>query len=506
MIRAVAIVCLLSCLSAQGQLLTVSNTPVTLTTGAEVTVQGDVLLGTGAIITNHGNLRVLGDWTNDAGNTGITSVSTGQVLLYGGTQNIGGTNVTDLRKLIIEGGDKVLLQDAVVGTPALPDGILELNGAVLILNGRTFSVFNPASTGVVDGGGSIRSESPDLLSRFQWALGNDITEHRIPFTDAAGTLLPFAFTPDVPFPPNTLLSVATYATAPDNTPYPVTMDHQVVHMHDASGTDNSPNVVDRFWLTDLPMGAFQGTLLMGHAPADDPAFGPGPIRAQRWIEANSSWEAPLPGQDNPALREVGVPAVMFSGSAFPGNEHIWALAYELSPLPIELLEFDARPTVHGEVACTWITVSERDNDHFTVERSRDAVVFEEIGRVPGAGTSMITLHYAFDDERPYPGVSYYRLRQTDLDGTESWSRTVPVRFDVGMDISVYPNPTAGEITILRSDPTQALHLQLIDASGRMVQQWTMPAQVERQRIDLHAASGAYTLRWEEGAVKLNVSR
>jgi hypothetical protein len=116
------------------------------------------------------------------------------------------------------------------------------------------------------------------------------------------------------------------------------------------------------------------------------------------------------------------------------------------------------------------------------------------------------LDYAFDDIRPYTGVSYYRLRQTDFDGTRTWSQAVPVLFTKGVAVSVFPNPNDGRFTILRDDAASELQLQLLDASGRIVRQWAMPTGVDRQAVDLGTASGLYTLRWNGGQAKVSVGR
>ncbi|MBK7554311.1 MAG: DUF5103 domain-containing protein [Flavobacteriales bacterium] len=52
--------------------------------------------------------------------------------------------------------------------------------------------------------------------------------------------------------------------------------------------------------------------------------------------------------------------------------------------------------------------------------------FTDILRVPGAINSQSTLHYAAVDEQPLSGTSYYRLRQTDVDGTSTVSNVVTV--------------------------------------------------------------------------------
>lgn len=496
---------LLMQLVGMGQLLTATNASITITGGTEVTVEGAVLLNAGSTLTNQGDLRVQGNWTNNSGGTGLTPTSLGNVRLYGGVQNIGGGSVTDFRRLIISGGNKQLLQDAVVGLPGQMDGVLQI-GALLSLEGRTFTVFNPLGSAVSHTGGWVASES--LPSRFQWALGNDVSEHRVLFGEPAGPAIPFAFTPVAPYADGTLMSVATYRSAADNTAYPVTVNQAVTNMAGAAVVDNSPNTADRFWLVDLPNGSFTGTLLLSFAPAEDPQFGPGNCRAQRWLESGSTWQyPPPPGQSNPATREVLVPSVLFSDALAPTNEHIWALAYDNSPLPVELIAFDAQPTPHREVRCTWTTATELNNDFFTVERSRDGIVFHGIGEADGAGTSYAQHTYDFDDRDPITGLSYYRLRQTDFDGSSTLSRVVPVWLDAqGPVIAVFPNPNNGSFTIARTEAESAEPFELLDASGRVVRQWLMPQGVEREQVTIDGASGLYMLRWSGGQLRVSVGR
>lgn len=495
----------LSC-SGWAQLLTADNVPISLATGTVVTVEGATRLNTGANISNQGTLRILGDWTNNSGGSGFSSTSVGTVELYGILpQGIGGSAVTDFRNLRLSGGPKQLLQNVVVGLPTTPNGSLDLGvGSVLLLENQTFSVFNPAATAVIDNGGWVASES--LNSRFQWALGADISEHRVPFGTPSGPAFPFAYTPNAPLPANTLLSVATYQTAPNNTAYPVTPNQQVLHMAGTTTADNSDRTVDRFWLVDLPNGTFSGDLLLSHTAAEDPLFGPGPIRGQRWLESTGTWQGPSAGQTNPTLRQVRIPAVNLSDLLAPTNEHIWALAYEDAPLPIRLLSFGAEPINEEHVACTWTTASEQQNDYFTVERSKDGHLFEDVGSVDGAGNSNSTLHYGLNDLRPFSGLSYYRLRQTDFDGTTTWSHAVPVVLSPPVQITVYPNPNDGRFSIQRSQSDFEQRFELQDGAGRTIGTWSMGAGVDRLSVEPSISSGIYVIRWEGGQQKVSVGR
>ena len=107
-------------------------------------------------------------------------------------------------------------------------------------------------------------------------------------------------------------------------------------------------------------------------------------------------------------------------------------------LPVELINFQAE-TRGDEVVLNWATASEINNDYFTIERSIDGVSFESIAEIKGAGNSNATLDYETIDASPIRGTNYYRLIQTDFDGTTIKSHTVNVVFEKG-ETSVFPNP------------------------------------------------------------------
>lgn len=135
-----------------------------------------------------------------------------------------------------------------------------------------------------------------------------------------------------------------------------------------------------------------------------------------------------------------------------------------NPLPITLLHFRARPEF-ARVRLDWATAMELDNDHFTVERSADGLHFADLLQVPGAGHSHTLLHYLAWDDRPLGGISYYRLRQTDHDGTSAWSDVVAVRFEGPGALNVWA--VGGVLQVQHPLPADAL-LELFDAAGRLL--------------------------------------
>ncbi len=113
-------------------------------------------------------------------------------------------------------------------------------------------------------------------------------------------------------------------------------------------------------------------------------------------------------------------------------------------LPIELLEFSAK-TDGERTEIKWTTATEVNNEYFTVERSANGMEWEELERVPGAGNSNENLSYITWDNNPLTGMSYYRLKQTDFDGTYTYSEIESVENILSdkWDLTLYPNPNNG---------------------------------------------------------------
>ncbi|GIV35072.1 MAG: hypothetical protein KatS3mg031_2607 [Chitinophagales bacterium] len=141
-----------------------------------------------------------------------------------------------------------------------------------------------------------------------------------------------------------------------------------------------------------------------------------------------------------------------------------------SGLPIELVSFTAVP--HGKVVkIKWVTASEINNDFFTVERSANAITFETLNTFSGAGNSSVTNAYEMTDYHPLPGISYYRLKQTDFDGTYTYSRVVSVHFEEEASmVSVFPNPVRENKFFIKleniPDAADVAHIHIIDLNGK----------------------------------------
>jgi len=172
-------------------------------------------------------------------------------------------------------------------------------------------------------------------------------------------------------------------------------------------------------------------------------------------------------------------------------------------LPVELLSFTGE-LIGKEVYLDWKTATELDNDFFTLERSNDGVRFDFMARVNGAGNTATPQQYNHIDPRPVDGINYYRLSQTDFDGsTEYVSNIVAVRYGTEDQILVYPNPTSTHINIdLGKGTTTFTDYVIYDALGRIVANAAISeVESDNQLISLevnHLSPGAYLVKLTDG--------
>lgn len=75
----------------------------------------------------------------------------------------------------------------------------------------------------------------------------------------------------------------------------------------------------------------------------------------------------------------------------------------------------------------WSTASEEGSQFFFIERSSDGVYFENIGQLEAAGNSEEAKKYHFLDVGVQSEKVLYRLKQTDTDGTVSFSDVITMQ-------------------------------------------------------------------------------
>jgi hypothetical protein len=121
-----------------------------------------------------------------------------------------------------------------------------------------------------------------------------------------------------------------------------------------------------------------------------------------------------------------------------------------STLPVSLLNFTAKKN-NKSIDLAWITDDESDMSHYEIQRSSDARNFTSIQSVQSIN-SISRIGYTGADSKPSNGVSYYRLKMIETDGSASYSKIVSVHFATGSIITVYPTLWKKGTTLNISNP------------------------------------------------------
>ena len=216
-------------------------------------------------------------------------------------------------------------------------------------------------------------------------------------------------------------------------------------------------------------------------------------------------EIPLAQADqlffDPKAGYVGTAQFTYTASDVSGagsrNTATYSLPVGNQPLPVTLTAFEATVTGRTDALLTWGTAAELNNDHFEVQRSLDGRNFSTIMRVAGRGTTASATTYSRTDAgigSRSTGLVYYRLRQVDRDGTDSYSgvRTLHFSRAVAAGIAVFPNPTTAVSRLdLGQLPTGSYQVRVLDNVGRVVLTTTAEGGATHP-LDLHAvANGTY---------------
>ncbi len=116
-------------------------------------------------------------------------------------------------------------------------------------------------------------------------------------------------------------------------------------------------------------------------------------------------------------------------------------------LPITLYRFTTFLNTNNTVSLEWTSLAEVNNHFYSLYKSANGKDWTLITHVTGAGNSSEERTYKKIDNTPYKPLSYYRLTQTDFDGTtkELGIRSINIGFE--SKLNAYPNPVKGVLII-----------------------------------------------------------
>ncbi|MEI6766403.1 MAG: T9SS type A sorting domain-containing protein [Bacteroidota bacterium] len=423
---------------------------ISISSGASLTVSGS------------NTLSVRGDWTNDGA---FTSVA-GTIILNGtALQTIGGSVTTNFSNLEIAnaGGVRTTVNTRV-------EGMLTLTLGKLNLSGKLLTIGTPSANGTITGGSGtcyiVAYDNGSTKGTIRYRINdkNDVT-YFFPMGDN-DDYSPFTFT---------LNAITTSISGA----------YIDVFVKDSKLPGLNPGLMDyltRYWDV-TPGGSFidpNFDIRMQYTDTDiegtESSYYPVKTNGTDWYTCieNANFVAIKVGsgyvvESSNALIWSGV--TRFSQMSGAGST--------INTLPVKLLMFETMcEEESGLTNLVWSTATETNNDYFTIERSTDAIHWDIIATVDGAGNSISTITYRYADRLPNEGFSpgtciYYRLSQTDYDGSSEQFNIIGTHScelaDSPDNINVMPNPFTGELKATFNSKTNGVtDIYIKDITGKTV--------------------------------------
>lgn len=225
-----------------------------------------------------------------------------------------------------------------------------------------------------------------------------------------------------------------------------------------TGADVTTHAVNKTWIISEAVagGSNVSVQLQWNDSMELPSF----IRSSTGISHHNgiSWNMPASASYTAASGSNPYTAIRTGITSF--SLFVVGDSVSGSTLPVKLISFTGK-FVNNETLLNWKTTSEINNNHFSIERSADGIIYEEIGSLNGAGTSAVARSYNYTDEhiRDISDlVLYYRLKQVDHNGEASVYGPVVITKNMvtgnAINITAFPNPVK-----------DAIHLQVVNHDG-----------------------------------------
>jgi len=461
--------------------------------GGTVTLLNDIGVDENLIISNptstlDGNEKNIDLYGNISvnGGTFIPGINGNLSFKGSGSQTYYNLGIVNSVKMAHTGIGVSLLSNLVIGT----SGILNLNTGKIITSGSyEVNVKNSASNAVTAGNstsyieGDLRRALPSIQSSriYDFPVGNALKGYQRATLNMYNGASP------------SIASLKMYFSQYDQTiPSNLGQDPSCSPNFNYSSLDNG------YW-TLIPEGS--GLADMDMTLYNTNYTNPSNVFTIMENVNNGSWF--IPSIINGLCKTSSLTSVSRNGiqqSNVAGIPINFGVAQGSSSLPVTLLSFIAEAK-ENTILTTWMTASEKNNKGFEVQRAIKNGQFVAIGWVEanGNGSSTKLSTYNLEDKDVRPNVIYYyRLRQVDLDGEESYSKVVAaiIREKGVVEINAYPNPYKESTTIkyILSRPT-IVTVEINDMSGRLVKKYQQGLQNE----------GSYSIPFSVSEMGLNTN-
>jgi hypothetical protein len=456
---------------ASAQVTVQSGGTLFIGSGATVAVEGNVSLGNGSTLINNGIVRVgntigvASDFVDNA--AAGYNYGTGRFVFTGtGNQNV--NTLSTFERIDMEGSSLALGNDITANKWYLIKGVINTGAFKAIAPGNTqLAVEADASNiGFANGwfNGTLRRfVNPATVNNYVFPVGNASRVNVAELDNLTAN------------PLNNITSIDAFFAPKAGTDAGLAVTEQgsmYVSIHNGGVWHITPNAAPSSGKYNLKL------YLNGFSGLVDNQFTI--LRRPEGSLNGADWSVPAGSTVNP---NGGSGRMVTDGFALRTNMSSFSefgIGLLSAALPVKLTGFTVRRATRSDVQVSWQTQTEQNNKGFEVERRLEtATNFTTEGFVASkaaGGNSTLSIDYAFTDLNSYSGVSYYRLKQIDLDERAYYSLIKAVKGESTVNVLIWPNPNEGQFSIRLEGISGQKEAYVIDLSGKILQKIAIKGQ------------------------------
>ena len=137
------------------------------------------------------------------------------------------------------------------------------------------------------------------------------------------------------------------------------------------------------------------------------------------------------------------------------------------PLPMLWLSITAQRH-NGVIQINWQTADEDNCANYQVEKSTNGADWSKLGNTIKAKNTTGPNNYTQNDNNLPAAISFYRVRQNDLDGKYTYSKLVSVKNDQSAGIRLYPIPANNVLTVVAGGNLLLNSVNIYNTAGSRV--------------------------------------
>ena len=177
----------------------------------------------------------------------------------------------------------------------------------------------------------------------------------------------------------------------------------------------------------------------------------------------------------------------------------FVLADASGTLPITIVSFKGALN-NGIVKLQWITGNEINVDHYNIEKSINGIDWIAAGTIRSVSALQSQNTYSVNDNNPYSGTNYYRLKIVDKDLAYTFSNVISILNTnvVAPKVTMWPNVISNKQTTLITNgfvfiANENIVVSIYNVTGNLVQKKSYAAQAQLPLNFMGLPPGIYTM-------------